>query len=191
MRLPAVETQSVAALNTSSAGPLALPPDAPAAATPPVVAPPLPTAAAVAKSPGLPSGESVPLPAVEPPAERHTTAAATASPLAGGDPRRSWWEHWSSGIVLILLIIALVTASIIALNDSGKSVSEQLAQEDGHTLGSDFDLSNIHIPEIAAPANLTPTSPAAPSAPPVPALQASSAAQPSAEFSNAPLSAAG
>jgi hypothetical protein len=33
-------------------------------------------------------------------------------------PQRSWWEHWSSGVVLIVLLIALATASILALQGS-------------------------------------------------------------------------
>lgn len=34
---------------------------------------------------------------------------------------RSWWEHWSSGIILMLLILALVTAGIIAIRDPERS----------------------------------------------------------------------
>lgn len=33
----------------------------------------------------------------------------------------TWWEHWSSGVVLILLLIALATASILAIQRTNES----------------------------------------------------------------------
>lgn len=59
---------------------------------------------------------------------------------------RSWWEHWSSGVVLILLVIALVTASIIAFNDAGKIDTEPMAD-----LNSEFALNSIEIPDVQIP----------------------------------------
>lgn len=75
--------------------------------------------------------------------------AIVAQPAAAPAPVRSWWDHWSSGVVLILLIIALVAASILALNDGSKSASDQLAGQSPTTAIDEFDLSNITIPEIA------------------------------------------
>ncbi len=42
---------------------------------------------------------------------------------------RSWWEHWSSGIVLFVLMLALFIAAIIAFNDSRNSPSNSLADK--------------------------------------------------------------
>ncbi len=74
--------------------------------------------------------------------------AIVVQPAAAPAPERSWWDHWSSGVVLILLIIALVAASILALNDGSKSPSDQLAGQSLTTAIDEFDLSNITIPEI-------------------------------------------
>ncbi len=77
-----------------------------------------------------------------------TTAAKTQAIQA---PRRTWWEHWSSGVVLILLIIALVTASIIALNDGSSNTPDQLAQDATENSLDEFDLSNVRVPDITLP----------------------------------------
>ncbi|QDV27510.1 hypothetical protein [Aureliella helgolandensis] len=80
-----------------------------------------------------------------------------AKPSLTVETERTWWEHWSSGLVLIVLVIALVTASLIAFNDSGSSSAETLATEepaDPFDLSlSNTSLSNISIP--AAVANST------------------------------------
>lgn len=49
------------------------------------------------------------------------TAADKPLPDAMDAESRSWWEHWSSGIILMLLILALVTAGIIAIRDPERS----------------------------------------------------------------------
>ena len=78
---------------------------------------------------------------------------AAAAPAIDADPeqRRTWWEHWSSGVVLILLVIALVVASIIALNDGGKIKSSQMAGQLEPSMLDEFDLSSIAIPDISMP----------------------------------------
>ncbi len=50
----------------------------------------------------------------------------SAKPATVGTMQRSWWEHWSSGIVLLLLVVAMVSASVVAFRDTG---DEQLALE--------------------------------------------------------------
>lgn len=57
----------------------------------------------------------------------------------------SWWEHWSSGIVLILLIIALVAASIIAFNDAGDADPALLADAEST---DEFALGEISLPNV-------------------------------------------
>ncbi|MCA9183343.1 MAG: hypothetical protein KDA51_17905, partial [Planctomycetales bacterium] len=94
-----------------------------------------------------------------PTTETASTCAASADVPVAAAPvavansvlQRTWWEHWSSGVVLILLIIALVTASIIALNDSGRAKPDYLASQAESSMGDEFDLSSITIPEITIP----------------------------------------
>lgn len=79
-------------------------------------------------------------------------ASAVAPAIeANSEQRRTWWEHWSSGVVLILLVIALVVASIIALNDGGKLKSNQMAGQLEPSTLDEFDLSSIAIPDISMP----------------------------------------
>ena len=85
-------------------------------------------------------------------ASETATTPTVAVAIANSDPVRTWWEHWSSGVVLILLIIALVTASIIALNDGGKAKPDSLASQAESSMVGEFDLSSITIPEISNPA---------------------------------------
>lgn len=59
---------------------------------------------------------------------------------------RSWWEHWSSGIVLLLLVCALLAAGVLAFSDRGTPSQEQLA--DGTTELNIPELSEIDIPDI-------------------------------------------
>jgi hypothetical protein len=82
----------------------------------------------------------------EPEQAAPTLPPPQASITAESKSGHGWWEHWSSGIVLILLIVALVAASVIALNDSGSSI-DQLADVDSPSDG-DFDLTNLQIPDI-------------------------------------------
>lgn len=89
------------------------------------------------------------LPPVGPSSVSPATSHVTPAEADNAAPLRTWWEHWSSGVVLILLIIALVTASIIALNDGGKTKPDHLASQIETSMADEFDLSNIVIPEIA------------------------------------------
>ncbi|MCA9192171.1 MAG: hypothetical protein KDB03_10425 [Planctomycetales bacterium] len=50
--------------------------------------------------------------------------AVSTSPANDMQQRRSWWEHWSSGVVLILLVIAIVTASIMVLQEPQRQSRE-------------------------------------------------------------------
>jgi hypothetical protein len=65
-------------------------------------------------------------------------------------PQQTWWEHWSSGIVLIVLLIALATASILAWQGSNKGHSKLMADTKNDNV-SQSDLSNIEIPKLELP----------------------------------------
>ena len=82
------------------------------------------------------------------PVEKRTVEQRKVEVATSGSSHapRSWWEHWSSGVVLILLVIALVTASIIAFNDAGKIDTEPMAD-----LNSEFALNSIEIPDVQVP----------------------------------------
>lgn len=56
-----------------------------------------------------------------------------------------WWDHWSSGIVLLLLVIALITASVVALNDTGATDPELLAEAETKSANDD----PLSIPSLA------------------------------------------
>ena len=64
--------------------------------------------------------------------------------------QRTWWEHWSSGIVLIVLLIALATASIMAWQGNSKSNSKLMADTKKENELS-RDLSNIEVPKLKNP----------------------------------------
>jgi len=114
---------------------------APPSNSPPISCEPSQLPQAYAVSPSEPAPQaSAASPSVRASAPEAQLAAAT---------KATWWEHWSSGVVLILLIIALVTASILALNDGRKSSADQLAGEPVAAL-DEFDLSNITIPEVVS-----------------------------------------
>ena len=73
-----------------------------------------------------------------------------AKPAAHEPPTRTWWEHWSSGIVLIVLLIALATASIMAWQGGDKGKDKLLADTNTPT-ESLTDLSAIEVPKIEIP----------------------------------------
>ncbi|MBX3423478.1 MAG: hypothetical protein KF752_18135 [Pirellulaceae bacterium] len=82
------------------------------------------------------------------PTSRTETRSAFAQQPAEFDSgwRRSWWEHWSSGVVLIVLIILLILLSIIAFRPSGKSHE---GASSSTTSNSDFgDLDQITVPTL-------------------------------------------
>ncbi len=67
--------------------------------------------------------------------------------------KRSWWEHWSSGIVLFVLLLALLLAAMIAFNDSQNSQPSSLADDSieqtkdkSNLAGS---LADIEIPRVS------------------------------------------
>lgn len=65
------------------------------------------------------------------------------------DGEQSWWEHWSSGVVLIILIIALVTASILAFNDTPGGDPNLLAEKPNpNTDVTSSNLDDISIPDL-------------------------------------------
>lgn len=67
-------------------------------------------------------------------------------------PQRSWWEHWSSGIVLIVLLIALATASILVLRGSGEpKYIADVDKTQSVSSNSLSTLSNIEVPHIRLP----------------------------------------
>lgn len=69
-------------------------------------------------------------------------------PTSNAEPKtlRSWWEHWSSGIVLIVLIIALITISIMVFGSSSKPLDGAYTKTESET---DFgDLDQIAVPTI-------------------------------------------
>jgi hypothetical protein len=63
--------------------------------------------------------------ALETPASARSTPVVRPIPESAETDSRSWWEHWSSGIILMLLILALVTAGIMAIRDPDKSRNTQ------------------------------------------------------------------
>lgn len=70
------------------------------------------------------------------------------------EPARTWWEHWSSGVVLILLVIALIAASVIAFNDSGAPDPDLLA----NVGQSEISLDELSIPDGIEPFTAAPES---------------------------------
>lgn len=69
---------------------------------------------------------------------------------AASESDRSWWDHWSSGVVLILLIIALITASIIAFNDRAESDPGLFVDQSGKQASADhgLNLESIQVPDV-------------------------------------------
>lgn len=73
------------------------------------------------------------------------TSPATNQPAAtpqtlGNAQARSWWEHWSSGLVLLLLVMALITASVVAFSDSSST---------DPSLHADAEQETFDIPSLA------------------------------------------
>lgn len=86
--------------------------------------------------------------------EEESTPSPTAPVLAGSDASEpSWWEHWSSGVVLVLLVVALVTATVIAFMDSLDGNPAELAnakQGEGETEAANLEeLETIPVPILA------------------------------------------
>ncbi len=166
-RLPRIESEPaefsaqmpVAASATASeveipVGPRATP--VPSPTVPPQLAFQTSSAAAVLAA-SMPLAASTPLaPGLPLTAAQTMVPGASQATLGAAESRRSWWEHWSSGIVLLLLIVALVTASIIALNDDRTTKTQQLAigsmePVSAEPASAEFDLTQIQIPTLASP----------------------------------------
>ena len=63
--------------------------------------------------------------------------------IGSSDGVRSWWEHWSSGVVMIVLIIAMLVLGLLAVR-SNKQPSNAIATTE---LESEFgDLESITVP---------------------------------------------
>lgn len=60
---------------------------------------------------------------------------------------RSWWEHWSSGIILMLLILALVTAGIMAIRDPKRTLNTNRSIADE----TEENVSSMNSNESGAP----------------------------------------
>jgi hypothetical protein len=95
------------------------------------------------------------------PAAQSLPSAQVAEPvvaphvLSSGAPKRTWWEHWSSGIVLIVLLIALATASILAWQGAEKGNSKLIADTNPSAV-SLSDLSAIEVPKLDVPKLIPP-----------------------------------
>lgn len=71
----------------------------------------------------------------------------TSQPMEADEPPRTWWEHWSSGVILILLLVAAYFACIAVLRSRGRAGSNTIATENGSK--SEFgDLADIKIPPV-------------------------------------------
>lgn len=81
------------------------------------------------------------------PAAMPAAPVSEVSPAPQTAPQQTWWEHWSSGIVLIVLLIALATASILAWQGSNKGNSKLMA-DTKKDANSQNELSNIEVPKI-------------------------------------------
>lgn len=67
------------------------------------------------------------------------------------EPRRSWWEHWSSGVIVILLLMAMITVILLIIRNPSNTAQRT---NDSQSFDDDFgDLELITVPtfEIVAP----------------------------------------
>ncbi|HBE72379.1 MAG TPA: hypothetical protein DDW52_29950 [Planctomycetaceae bacterium] len=94
------------------------------------------------------------------PAEASQPSATNDANLAAAITSKTWWEHWSSGIVLLLLVGALLFASAFAFNNSSSPDPDNLAAADQNQLAIP-SLGDIEIPEIDTQLSLPEPSPPA------------------------------
>lgn len=65
------------------------------------------------------------------------------------EDKKSWWEHWSSGVVLILLLLAAYFASIAVLRARNRSMAREKIKPEVDTANLDIEsLQNVQIPVI-------------------------------------------
>jgi hypothetical protein len=78
-----------------------------------------------------------------------TSSSVVSQPSIATDRKQSWWEHWSSGVVLIVLLVAMYATCIMVLKSRTKP-SNTLADQK-----TEFgDLTQIEVPIIQADSNL-------------------------------------
>jgi hypothetical protein len=79
----------------------------------------------------------------------------TSQPMEADEPPRTWWEHWSSGVILILLLVAAYFACIAVLRSRGRAGSNTIATDSSSK--SEFgDLNDMKIPPVTtAPGTAT------------------------------------
>ena len=71
----------------------------------------------------------------------------TSQPMEADEPPRTWWEHWSSGVILILLLVAAYFACIAVLRSRGRAGSNTIATDSSSK--SEFgDLNDMKIPPV-------------------------------------------
>jgi hypothetical protein len=86
-------------------------------------------------------------PAIQPSTASQPVVQSAPAPAAQPE---SWWEHWSSGVVLIALIIAVVAVSIMVL----KQKQHYVANRNMAGTESEFGVaSELNIPSLQTSAN--------------------------------------
>lgn len=71
----------------------------------------------------------------------------TSQPMEADEPPRTWWEHWSSGVILILLLVAAYFACIAVLRSRGRAGNNTIATDSSSK--SEFgDLNDMKIPPV-------------------------------------------
>lgn len=89
---------------------------------------------------------TTPMPEVNP-APATLPVSITSQPMEADEPPRTWWEHWSSGVILILLLVAAYFACIAVLRSRGHAGSNTIAT-DGNAKSEFGDLADIKIPPV-------------------------------------------
>lgn len=90
---------------------------------------------------------------LETPASARSTPVVRPIPESAETDSRSWWEHWSSGIILMLLILALVTAGIMAIRDPDKTRNTQRSiADDSKTTTAPVKTTTESAPTAQTPA---------------------------------------
>lgn len=72
-----------------------------------------------------------------------------SQPMEADEPPRTWWEHWSSGVILILLLVAAYFACIAVLRSRGRAGSNTIAT-DSSSKNQFGDLADMKIPPVTS-----------------------------------------
>ncbi len=91
---------------------------------------------------------SAPMPEANP-SPAPLPVSITSQPMEADEPPRTWWEHWSSGVILILLLVAAYFACIAVLRSRGRTGSNTIATE-GSSKSEFGDLAEIKIPPVTS-----------------------------------------